>query len=62
MLDREHIQAIEKIGPERTLGDRRLEVSIRRGNHADVNADGAAAADSFELAFLQDAKERYLCI
>ena len=61
-LDREHIQAIEEIGPEGTLGDRRLEVSIRRGNHADVNADGAAAANSLELAFLQDAKKRDLCL
>src|SRR5688572_215458 len=59
-LDRKDVQAIEQIRAEGTLGNRRVEVSIRRGNHPYVNADWAAAANALELALLQNAKQRHL--
>ena len=61
-LDWEDVQAIEQIRAKGTLGDRRVEVSIRRGNHPYVNTDWAAAANSLELALLQNTKEHHLCI
>ena len=61
-LEWEDVQAIEQIRAEGALSNRRVEVSIRRGNHSDVNADGAAPANSLELTFLQDTKQRHLCV
>src|SRR6185436_473902 len=61
-LDWEDVQAIEQIRAESTVGNRRLEVSIRRGNHPYVDANRAAAANSLELALLQNAKQRHLRI
>src|SRR5437867_9569683 len=48
----EHVEPIEEVRAEGAVGDGRLQISIRCGNHADVHADGPAATDTFELALL----------
>ena len=59
-LDRIHAQAVVQVGAERALGDRGLEVAMRRRNHADIDRLRARRPDALELAFLQHAQELHL--
>ena len=57
---RKHVQAIEEIAAERARLDRRLQVAVRGGDHAHVDANRCAPADTLELTLLQDAEQRDL--
>ena len=58
--DRKDVQPIEEIAAERARLDRRLQVAVRRGDDADVDANRCGPSDTLELALLQDAKQRDL--
>ena len=49
-------EAVEEILAEAALGDLLLEVLVRGGEHADVDADGLLAAHALEGLLLQDAQ------
>ena len=42
---------------ERSLAHQRLEIAVRRGDHAGIDHNRTLAADAFELAFLQHAQQ-----
>jgi len=50
--DGEDVEAIEEIHPERLFLHQSGQVSVGRGDHADVNSDGASASEPFECLFL----------
>src|SRR5690606_30663676 len=54
---RHHIDAIIQIGAEFLLDDRLFQILVGRGDKTDIHLDGAAAADPFELAFLEHAQQ-----
>jgi hypothetical protein len=54
---REHVEAVVEILAEAALGDRAGEVDVGGGEDADVDPDGAVAADGLEGALLQDAQQ-----
>ena len=56
-LDGEHIQAVEQVLAEVTVGDPRFQVAVGGGDHAHIAADGLVAADAFEAALLQHAQQ-----
>src|SRR5262249_57336227 len=58
--DREDVQAEEEIRAEAPLRDLLLEVAIRRGDHAHVDALGLRRADRLDLALLEHAQELHL--
>ena len=51
------MQAIIEVLAESPLRDRLLEVDVGGGEDADIDLEGAVAADGLEGAFLQDAQE-----
>ncbi len=55
--DGHDVQAIEQILAEQALADGGPQVTMGRGNDADIGAHRLAAADGGELAFLQHAQE-----
>jgi hypothetical protein len=57
--DREHVEAVEQVGAERSLRDRLLEGAVGRRDHAHVDAD-RAPTQALDLAFLQNAQQRDL--
>ena len=50
-------QAVIQVRPESSLGDRGLEIDVRRRDQPHVDAAGLGRADALELAFLQDAQQ-----
>jgi hypothetical protein len=56
----EDVEPVIEVLAERPGGDRGGQVAVRRGDHADVDADRLAAADALELALLEDAEELHL--
>ena len=59
--DIEHVHAVIQISAERASRDRFVEIAIGRGDHANVGPDEACAAETLELALLQDAQQLGLC-
>jgi hypothetical protein len=59
-LQREHIEPIEEVRAEGAVCDGGLQIAIRCRDHANVRADGAAASDALEFAFLQHAEQHDL--
>jgi hypothetical protein len=55
--DRKHVQPIEEIAAERAGLDRRLQVAVRGGDDAHVDAHRCAPSDALELALLQDTEQ-----
>src|SRR6185369_231926 len=53
---RHNAQTIEEVFPESAFLDFALQISIRRREHSDVDANGAGASDSADLALLQDSQ------
>ena len=51
------LSAVENLRGNVFLGDFFLQVAVGGGDDADVDFDGAVAADAFEFALLQDAEE-----
>ena len=56
-VNRHDVQAEKEILAEFLFLHALFEVAVGRGDDADVDLDGAVAADAFEFAFLQDAEE-----
>ena len=56
-LDWEHVESIEEILAEASLGHLLLQVTVRRGDHADVNLACPLLANPFVLTLLEDAEE-----
>ncbi len=59
-MNRVDAQAVVQVGSEAPLRDRRLEVVMRRGYHADIHTLGARGSDALEFPFLQHAQELHL--
>src|SRR4051794_35333378 len=59
-LQADDVEAVEEVLPKLSLRDHVLEVAIRRGDYAHVDADRLVASDALELAFLQEAQQLYL--
>ena len=55
--DGDDVEAVEEVFAELAGADGLAEVAVGGGDDADVGADGGAAADGGELAFLEDAEE-----
>src|SRR5262245_66468165 len=55
--DWKHIQAVIEVAPELLLLDHACQVAIGRSDQTDVDADGARAAQPFELLFLEHPQE-----
>ena len=53
----QHVQPVEQILAKPALGDGLAQAHIGRGDDADIQADGFAAADAADLAFLQEAQQ-----
>ena len=56
-MDGEDIQAIEEIAAEFFLRDELGEIGVGGGDDADIDANGAIAAETFEFLFLKHAKQ-----
>jgi hypothetical protein len=55
------VKAIVEILPESSVGDRLLEVRVRRHDEAHVNGNGPPRPDPHHLVLLQDAQKLHLC-
>jgi hypothetical protein len=56
-LQRDHVQAMVKIGSEQALRDGLFEIAVRRREDAHVHAHGLGAADALERPLLQHAQD-----
>ena len=56
-LDRQDVQTEEQIGAEPMLGDFLLEIPIRGGDHAHVDADVVRSAHALEALFLEESQQ-----
>ena len=56
-IDRHHVKPVIKVLAKRALLERRAQVAIGGGNQPDINLHGTRAAQSLELALLQDAQQ-----
>src|SRR5919206_514792 len=56
-VERHDVEAVEEVFAEAPRRDLLFEVAVRRGDEADVHADGPVAAHALEGALLQDAQE-----
>src|SRR6266705_5068900 len=61
-LDRENLQAIKQIAPEGSAGYRSIQITIRGGDHTNVDLDGLRSSDPLEFSFLKDSQERDLSV
>src|SRR4029079_2198568 len=59
-LDRNDVEAIEEVLSKRALRLQLLEVTIGRGDEANVDANSLDAANALELALLERAKQLHL--
>ncbi len=59
-VNREDVQPIEEIGSKRAGRDCRRQITVRRGNHANVGRNEPVPSDSFKLPFLEHAQQRNL--
>src|SRR4029077_18639558 len=55
--DIEDLQPVKQVLPEAAVRDRPLQVTVARGNHADIGFDGPRATESLKLPLLQDTKQ-----
>ena len=56
-LDHDHVQPVEEIFPKGAVVDEALQIDVRRRDDAHVDLDGIDAAQSHELALLDDPQE-----
>src|SRR5207245_10946098 len=56
-LNGEEIQAVVAVAAAGALGDEFRKINVGGGDHADVHALGAVAAEAFEFLLMQHAKE-----
>src|SRR6266478_3861505 len=59
-VDREDVQAIEEVGAKRSRRGRRRQITVRRGNYADVGGNDPITSDSLELSLLEHTQQRDL--
>ena len=55
--DRDDVDPVEQVFPERALGDHLRQVPVGGGDHADVRLDLLGAAEAPVLPFLQHAEQ-----
>ena len=55
-FDGKNVEPVVKITAKGAVRDGRLQITIRRCNHADISAQNFRPADAFKLAFLQNAQ------
>jgi hypothetical protein len=55
-LNREHIQAIEKIFSEFLVSNVLVQIAIGRGDNPDVDVQSSHSAEPFKLSVLQDSQ------
>src|SRR5262249_49347831 len=61
-LNRKHIESIKKVLAKGSIGYRRLQVTIRCCDNANINMDRLSSPDAFQFPFLQHPQQRDLCI
>ena len=59
-LEGDPAEAIVEVLAELAALDHRLEVAVRRADHADVRPDGLGAADALERLLLEDPEQGHL--
>ena len=59
-MNRIDAQAVIQVGPEAALRDRRLEVMMGGGNHANIHTLRARGSHALEFPFLQNAEKLHL--
>jgi len=55
-----YVQPVQQIGPEPTLANRLLEITIGCGNHTHADANGATAANRFKFLLLKHTEQFHL--
>src|SRR5262249_17784959 len=58
--ERKDVETVIEVLAELTGFDEIVELTVRRGDDADIELDRRAPADALELAFLEDAQELHL--
>src|SRR5713226_9955468 len=61
-LNRKDLEPIKQITPEGSAGYRSIQITIRGGDHTNVDLDGLRSSDPLEFPFLKDAQERDLSV
>src|SRR6266481_5541307 len=56
-LDRENLQAIKQIITEGSAGCGCIKITIRGGDHTNVDLDGLRSSDPLEFLFLKDSQQ-----
>src|SRR5258708_37378018 len=56
-LNRENVEPVKEVAPERARGDGRFQIAVSSGNHPNIRSDGSSSTDTTELVFLQNAQK-----
>src|SRR5260370_24614310 len=56
-LNRENVEPVKEVIPERARSDGRFQIAVRSGNHPNIRSDGSSSTDTTELVFLQNAQK-----
>src|SRR5580704_11448548 len=56
-LNRENVEPVKEIAPERARSDGRFQIAVSSGNHPNIRSDGSSSTDTTELVFLQNAQK-----
>jgi hypothetical protein len=56
-LNRDNIQAVKQIAPERSSADGCVQITIGGGDHSMVSMGSTSAADTFKLVVLQNTQK-----
>src|SRR5260370_36783400 len=56
-LNRENVEPVKEVTPKCVFRDRRLQITVRGSNHANISSDRSSSTDTFEFMFLQNTQE-----
>src|SRR6267142_576095 len=56
-LNRENLESIKQITTEGSAGYRSIQITIRGGDHTNVDLDGLRSTDPLEFPFLKDSQQ-----
>src|SRR5258707_1862371 len=56
-LNRENVEPVKEVTPERARSDGRFQIAVSGGNHPNIRSDGSSSTDTTELVFLQNAQK-----
>src|SRR5258708_21605630 len=56
-LDGKNVEPAKEVTPEYACRDSRLQVTIRRSNHADIRSDAPSPTTTFDFMFLQNTQD-----